>query len=68
MTGRVASITRLRGQELQLPDGTILVVTMHPSALLRMRDEADKRENYGLFVADLTFAAKVAQKQRASSS
>ena len=64
LTGRPASIAKLRGQQLQLPDGALLVVTMHPSALLRMQDDADKRQGYRQLVADLKFAAKVAEKER----
>ena len=42
-----------------MADGTTLVVTVHPSALLRIEDEADKRAAYEEFVADLKAAAKV---------
>jgi DNA polymerase len=36
-----------------LADGTIAVVTIHPSYLLRLRDAADKDREYRAFVADL---------------
>jgi hypothetical protein len=36
---------------------TTLVVTVHPSALLRIEDENDKRAAYKEFVADLKAAA-----------
>jgi DNA polymerase len=58
LMGRTVTITKLRGKALQLEDGTRLVVTVHPSALLRIEDEADKRAAYRSFVADLAFAAK----------
>ena len=56
LLGRSATITSLRGQKLQLADGLPLSVTIHPSFLLRLRDEADKRREYGRFVADLLAA------------
>jgi uracil-DNA glycosylase family protein len=43
---------------LDLADGTRLFITMHPSALLRIKDEGDKRAAYRQFVADLKLAAK----------
>ena len=56
LMGRSATITSLRGRKLQLADGLPLSVTIHPSFLLRLRDEADKRREYGRFVADLAAA------------
>ena len=57
LLGRVVTITKLRAETLQLADGTRLVVTIHPSALLRTQDEADKRAAYAAFVKDLKVAA-----------
>jgi uracil-DNA glycosylase family protein len=56
--GRVVTITKTRGRPLQLADGTIAFVTIHPSWLLRIDDAADKEREYGNFVADLRQAAK----------
>ena len=36
-----------------LPDGLRIYVTVHSSSLLRLPDEADRRNAYSLFVADL---------------
>jgi DNA polymerase len=36
-----------------LDDGTSGFVTIHPSALLRIKEEEDKRREYAAFVADL---------------
>jgi uracil-DNA glycosylase len=55
---RAVTITSARGQALALGDGTPLVVTIHPSALLRIREEADKHAAYADFVKDLKFAAR----------
>jgi len=57
LTGKTVTITKLRGKPLALADGTRLFVTVHPSALLRIEDEADKRKAYRQFVADLKLAA-----------
>ena len=43
--------------------GTAAFVTIHPSWLLRMEDEADKEREYKNFVADLRPAAKVLAKK-----
>ena len=60
LLGRVATITTLRAETLRLTDGTRLVVTSHPSALLRTQDEADKRAAYAAFVRDLKAVARLA--------
>jgi len=56
--GRVVTITEMRGRALHLADGTAAFVTIHPSFLLRIEDEADKAREYRRFVADLRQAAK----------
>jgi DNA polymerase len=55
--GRVVTITKMRGEPHQLADGTPAFVTIHPSWLLRIEDEADKRREYKNFVGDLKRAA-----------
>jgi DNA polymerase len=57
LTGKTVTITKLRGKPLDLADGTKLFVTVHPSSLLRIEDDDDKREAYRKFVADLKLAA-----------
>jgi uracil-DNA glycosylase len=59
LTGRAVTIAKVRGQPIDLHDGSRLVVTIHPSALLRIEDEADKRAKYQEFVKDLRAAAKL---------
>jgi DNA polymerase len=59
LIGRIATIGKVRGQAMKLADGTQLLVTVHPSALLRIREEADKRTAYAAFVKDLKTAAKL---------
>lgn len=53
LTGRTITISKARKAPIALADGTTLAVTIHPSALLRIEDEADKRAAFDSFVADL---------------
>jgi DNA polymerase len=57
LTGKAVTITKLRGKPLELADGTKLFITVHPSALLRIEDDNDKRAAYRALVADLKAAA-----------
>jgi DNA polymerase len=63
--GRPVTIAKLRGRALQLADGTAAFVTIHPSFLLRIQDEADKEREYRNFVADLRPAAKIVARAAA---
>jgi uracil-DNA glycosylase len=56
--GRVITITKVRGQALVLADGTTAFVTIHPSALLRVQDSAERQQQFLAFVADLRKIAK----------
>jgi DNA polymerase len=60
LTGKTVTIAKMRKTPTRMADGITLVVTVHPSALLRIEDEADKRAAYEAFVADLKAAKKVA--------
>jgi DNA polymerase len=53
LIGRAVTIARLRGAVHELADGTRLVVTIHPSALLRIEDPVEKQAAYRRFVADI---------------
>ena len=64
--GRPVTIAKARGQTLHLDDGTAAFVTIHPSWLLRIEDEADKERERRNFVADLRQAAKILAKARAA--
>jgi uracil-DNA glycosylase len=65
LIGRTVTITKLRGEPIDLHDRARLVVTIHPSALLRTEDEADKRAKYREFVRDLKVAANLVFKSAA---
>jgi DNA polymerase len=53
LLGRTVTIAKVREASLALPEGTPVLVTVHPSALLRIEDEATRRAEYRRFVADL---------------
>jgi DNA polymerase len=59
LTGKPVPINRLRGEVLPLDDGHKLVVTIHPSALLRIRDTDDKKRQFIGLVDDLRLCAKI---------
>lgn len=53
LTGETGSLAEARGHELSLPDGMPLLVTVHPSYLLRLPDQAARARETARFVADL---------------
>jgi DNA polymerase len=53
LIGRKVTIGRERGRAATLPDGGALWITVHPSYLLRLPDEAARAREYERFVADL---------------
>jgi len=62
LTGKTVTIAKMRRTPVELADGTKLVVTIHPSALLRIEDENDKHAAYRDFVADLKAARGAAKR------
>jgi uracil-DNA glycosylase len=62
--GRVITITKVRGQAFVLADGTSAYVTIHPSALLRIQDSAERQQQFLAFVADLRKIAKTIERTR----
>jgi DNA polymerase len=57
--GRTVTISRERGRPLPLPGGQAFV-TVHPSYLLRLPDEASRDREYAAFVSDLRTAKGLA--------
>ena len=53
---RVVTIGSVRGKVMPVPDGGEALVTIHPSYLLRIQEERDKRAEYARFIADLKVA------------
>jgi DNA polymerase len=58
--GREMAIQRNRGRVLSLGNGAKAMITVHPSFLLRLPDEATRAAEYGRFVADLALVAPYA--------
>ena len=58
LTGNGAGILKRRGQFEQLPDGTRLLITYHPSALLRAPDPDIAARMRSEFFADIALLAK----------
>jgi DNA polymerase len=54
--GKPTPVGKSRGRAFELEGGAKGVVTYHPSFLLRLPDEAAKKEAFAEFVADLKFA------------
>jgi DNA polymerase len=61
LLGRAVTIASVRGKFVDLAQGAELLVTVHPSSLLRAPDEREKQRNLDLFVADLKKVARRAQ-------
>ncbi|MGJ0508106.1 MAG: UdgX family uracil-DNA binding protein [Methylocystis sp.] len=59
--GRSGAVARLRGKLVDLDAQTTFLATIHPSFLLRLTEEADKREQWARFIGDLGIAAEWAR-------
>jgi uracil-DNA glycosylase family protein len=57
LLGRTVRIGAERGRVIEAPSGRATVITTHPSALLRLRDRADRDEAFEGLVADLRVAS-----------
>ena len=53
LLGKAAPVSSLRGRKIALPDGGMLLTTIHPSYLLRMPDRDKVAEELKRFEADL---------------
>jgi uracil-DNA glycosylase family protein len=62
ITGKPLSIMKVRGRFVPLASGARFLATIHPSYLLRIRDEADKRKQYRMFVKDLAMCREALSK------
>jgi uracil-DNA glycosylase family protein len=58
LLGRAVPVTAERGKWLEREDGLQVLITLHPSALLRMQGE-DREQGFAAFVDDLKKAAAV---------
>lgn len=62
--GKATAIGKTRGRVVDLDEETKALVTVHPSYLLRLPDEAAEAREYGLFVSDLKIAAATLRESR----
>lgn len=59
ISGHALTINKVRGRILELEDGGRMLATIHPSYLLRIEDDADRKMQFRKFVADLKMCAKI---------
>lgn len=57
--GRAVTIAKVRGEVLSDADGSRVIVTIHPSYVLRQQDDASREREYKGLVADLRRCAKL---------
>jgi DNA polymerase len=57
LVGRHVKVTQDRGAPLESELAPVVLVTVHPSSILRARDDASRQEAYRGFVADLEVVA-----------
>lgn len=58
LTGKTVTIQQVRGKLLKDPEDTKLVITVHPSSLLRIPEREDRHRQFGSFVEDLRTAGR----------
>jgi uracil-DNA glycosylase family 4 len=58
LLGSKVRVTKDRGKPLESPLAPVVMVTIHPSAILRERDEPARSAAFESFVADLTVVAE----------
>ncbi|WP_442755344.1 UdgX family uracil-DNA binding protein [Methylocystis sp. JAN1] len=59
--GRSETVARLRGRLIDLDAHAKFLATIHPSFLLRLQEEEDKRREWARFLSDLEVAAEWAR-------
>lgn len=66
--GKITPVNKNRGRLIDLDDGTKVLVTVHPSYLLRLPDADARAMEYQRFVEDLKIAAGMLQKSTRAAS
>jgi uracil-DNA glycosylase len=67
LLGRAVTVSKIRGERINLDDGSKMIVTVHPSYLLRIPDEPVKRAETGRFLADLRAVAETVPEIRVAA-
>ncbi len=62
LLGKTLPINANRGRLIVLPEGGKGLITVHPSYLLRLQEERDKRREFQLLVRDLQLAHEAAHQ------
>lgn len=62
--GKITPINRNRGRLIAIDDGAQALVTVHPSYLLRLPDEASRAREYARFLDDLKLVSDFLQNGR----
>ena len=60
--GKITPINKSRGRLINLDNGLVAIVTVHPSYLLRLPDATAKKREYRRFVGDLAIASALLRK------
>jgi DNA polymerase len=60
LLGKAVPVTKLRGTTVEREDGLKVFITVHPSYLLRIPDEAAKEAERGRFLDDMKMVKKLA--------
>lgn len=60
--GKPLSIGKIRGHAIDLTNDRRMLATVHPSYILRIRDEDDRHAQFQAFVADLKTGARLVHK------
>jgi probable DNA metabolism protein len=59
LLNKAVTVSKLRETTLELEDGALLIVTVHPSYLLRLPNEITQKDEYERFVRDLKRAERM---------
>jgi uracil-DNA glycosylase len=59
LLGKAVPVTKMRGKTVVRDDGLDVFISVHPSYLLRIRDDADKRAERKRFTADMRAIGKL---------
>ncbi|MCW5693224.1 MAG: UdgX family uracil-DNA binding protein [Pseudolabrys sp.] len=60
--GKPLAIGKIRGHAIALPDARRMLATVHPSYILRIRDDDDRHAQFRAFVADLKAGARLTNR------
>jgi uracil-DNA glycosylase len=61
LMGRTVTLARERGRLLQWSDGVAGCATIHPSAVLRKRDDNSRKQEFDGLISDLLLARRLAE-------